>query len=365
MSALSYKFVQRIIAIFSLVIFFLLIFPTLTYSSLPPVFGLEKNSAAFILALLIVLPVGHASSLWFVTVSHLSLFCGIYLIFHAFFGGSELFASLTLGGFLPFVLCAVFLGVGLFFAKKIRVKRYEIGKDKGGERIKIVHLTDMHPSRLFSLSTVRYIFRLIQRENPDIIAMTGDIFDENTSPEMFDKYCVMFSELMPRHGVYYVFGNHDARWLWRKPAHTKDDIINSLEAANVKILEDEEAIVCGGKVRIIGRRDVTENRKSPEELIGPHSGDGIYNIVLCHEPLELQKCADNGANLTLCGHTHGGQIFPIGVLSSLFGINEMRYGLKKLGENSYAEVSSGVGTWQYPIRTESRSEIAVIEVHLG
>ncbi|MGN1410036.1 MAG: metallophosphoesterase [Eubacteriales bacterium] len=361
MSALSYKSVHKIISFFSLVIFFLLIFPTLTYSSLPS-FGIEKNFAAFILALIIVLPVGHASSLWFVTVSHLSLFCGIYLIFHVFFGKEAWFVGLTLGGFLPFVLCAVFLGVGLFLAKKIRVKRYDVGEGKTGERIKIVHLTDMHPSRMFSLSTVRYIFTLVQRENPDIIAMTGDIFDENTSPEMFDKYCVMFSELMPKHGVYYVFGNHDARWLWKKPAHTKEDIINSLAAANVRVLEDEEVVTCGGKVRIIGRRDVTENRKSPEELLSPHSGDGIYNVLLCHEPLELKKCADSGANLTLCGHTHGGQIFPIGVLSSLFGINEMRYGIKKFGENSYAEVSSGVGTWKYPIRTESRSEIAVINV---
>lgn len=66
----------------------------------------------------------------------------------------------------------------------------------------------------------------------------------------------------------------------------------------------------------------------------------------------------------MCGHTHGGQIFPVGILSSLFGINEMRYGIRNYPGNRCVIVSSGVGTWKYPIRTESRSEIVVVDVNL-
>lgn len=365
MTSLSYKSVQKLISILSIVIFFALIFPTLASSSLPEVFGLNKNFIAFILTLIIILPVGHASSFWYVTVSYMSFLCGVYLLCRVFLKDNYIFSVVSVGGFLPFILCAVVLLAGFFFAKKLRVKRYSISRNKSGERIKIVQLSDLHPSNFLSLSTVRYIFTLVQRENPDIITLTGDIFDENTSPEMFDKYCVMFSELMPRYGVYYVFGNHDARWLWRKPAHTKDDILNALSAAHVKVLEDEAVLVCGGRVRIIGRRDVTEDRLPPDELMKKQSDDdGAYNLLLCHEPVELKKCADAGANLILCGHTHGGQVFPLGLLSRLFRFNELRYGMKKLDENSYAVVSSGAGTWNYPIRTESRSEITVIEVEL-
>lgn len=364
MSSFSFRFYQKIITFASRVIFFAIIFPTLCFSSLPPIFNLDKNFIAFLVALAIVIPVERATSLWFMAVSHLSLFCTVYLVLHVFFADKLWFGYATVFGFAPFIICALFLMLGLFLAKKIRVKKYSVGSGTKGEHIKVVQLTDMHPSRFFSLSTVRCIFSLVQKQNADIIVMTGDIFDENTSPDMFDKYCALFSEIVPKYGIYYVFGNHDAHWLWKKPAHSREDIVNSLKSANVRVLEDESATVFGGKVRIIGRRDVLDERKTPAELLAPYKNEDTYKILLCHEPIGLDECAKNGADLTMCGHTHGGQIFPVGILSSLFGINEMRYGIRNYPDSRCVIVSSGVGTWKYPIRTESRSEIVVVDVNL-
>ena len=71
-------------------------------------------------------------------------------------------------------------------------------------------------------------------------------------------------------------------------------------------------------------------------------------VVACH-PLQLS------------GHTHDGQIFPIGTLCSLLGLNELEYGTLH-ADGFSAVVSSGAGTWGYPVRTQGISEYVVIDM---
>ena len=88
-----------------------------------------------------------------------------------------------------------------------------------------------------------------------------------------------------------------------------------------------------------------------------------YTIVLCHEPVELSEIRDAGADLILCGHTHGGQIFPAGMISEkILKLHEAGSGMTDLGGGCRVIVSTGVGTWSYPVRTEGKSEIVVIDV---
>ena len=58
------------------------------------------------------------------------------------------------------------------------------------------------------------------------------------------------------------------------------------------------------------------------------------------------------------GHTHFGQIWPLGHLMNLFKINEMNYGYERVG-NMDIIVSSGMGGWGYPIRTEKKCEYLI------
>ena len=109
MSSFSFRFYQKIITFASRVIFFAIIFPTLCFSSLPPIFNLDKNFIAFLVALAIVIQVERATSLWFMAVSHLSLFCTVYLVLHIFFADKLWFGYATVFGFAPFIICALFL----------------------------------------------------------------------------------------------------------------------------------------------------------------------------------------------------------------------------------------------------------------
>ena len=61
------------------------------------------------------------------------------------------------------------------------------------------------------------------------------------------------------------------------------------------------------------------------------------------------------------GHTHNGQIWPLGRLMELFNINEMEYGYEKKDDMDII-VSCGIAGWGYPLRTEKHCEYVVIDI---
>lgn len=86
-----------------------------------------------------------------------------------------------------------------------------------------------------------------------------------------------------------------------------------------------------------------------------------YILVLDHQPKELKGNKEAGVDLQLSGHTHAGQIFPGGVVSELFGINEQNYGIRTDGTFT-SIVSSGIAGWGSHFRTEGHSEYVMIQV---
>ncbi len=130
-------------------------------------------------------------------------------------------------------------------------------------------------------------------------------------------------------------------------------MVSFLAAARITILDDQVVSLNGGRFYLAGRKDGikagdgTENRKSLPQLL---SGlDEKYPlIVIEHEPNDLTALAQSGADLVLSGHTHGGQMFPITLVTGLFWQNP--YGMmEKNGMTSI--VTSGVGTYGPPIRS--------------
>ena len=137
------------------------------------------------------------------------------------------------------------------------------------------------------------------------------------------------------------------------------------EKSGIIMLNDEIQSV-DGKFYIVGRKDVARakkiegGRKNPQELL--QSLDHTKPIfVIDHQPKELQELADAGADFDLCGHTHGGQMFP-----GNFAVDvgwENACGCLKKGK-MYNIVTSGAGIWGPNMRIGSKSEICVIHVQL-
>jgi len=82
------------------------------------------------------------------------------------------------------------------------------------------------------------------------------------------------------------------------------------------------------------------------------------SILLYHSPVQVEAARQAGINLMLSGHTHKGQIFPLGFITKLI-YRGYDYGLKQLGDFSIY-TSSGVGVWGPFMRTSGFSEIVVI-----
>jgi len=330
----------------------------------PP--GLTTAEFGILAALFLAFLPVRVSSFLFLAIAELSV---LYLVYDGLYGLAKLagireaFLTCTLDGAVVPLICVLHLVYGVISAKRIVTTSYKITTNHAlpDGRLRILQLSDMHPARFQTRRMMERFYAVVENRKPDMIVLTGDIFDEFTHPSKFKEYCRFFADTRPRYGTWYVFGNHDAEWHWHRPAHTREDICRRFAEAGVVILEDECAQICDRTIRIAGRRDAMEERLTPAQLLSEKFAG--LTILLCHEPVELTACAESGADVTFAGHTHGGQIFPLGLLMKhVTKTHEMNDGIRELLPGKYAVVSRGVGTWGYPVRTEGKSEIVVVDI---
>lgn len=329
-------------------------------------FGFTAGEFGILVALFMAFLPVRVTSFMFLCSSELAV---LYLIYDALYGiakllgGRSAFLILTKNASIVPVLCALHLLFGVIRAKRVGITKYKMKTTHPlpDGKLRILQLSDTHPSRFFASRDVKRLYDTVREAKPDMIVLTGDIFDEFTRPSEFEEYCKFFAETKPKYGTWYVFGNHDTSWHWHRPAHTREDIVKKFAEAGIAILEDECVTICDGKIRIAGRRDADEARMSPAELL-QKPFDGL-TVMLCHEPVELTECAEAGADVTFAGHTHGGQVFPLGLfMKYVTKTHEMNDGMREISAGKYAVVSRGVGTWGYPVRTEGKSEIVIADI---
>lgn len=231
-------------------------------------------------------------------------------------------------------------------------------------RLTIVQVSDVHPRACAAMDHTRIpeLKAKIEACRPDLLVLTGDIFDEFTEPEELDAFCKLFGELDAPLGKYYVLGNHDLFHHWREPSFGRADLERGFAAAGVRILEDTSVLLpCG--VRVVGRKDYlyTNGSRFTAAQLMPGGPDDHYTVWLDHEPRDFKNAAAAGADLILSGHTHGGQVWPAGAVG-MVAKNERNYGRKNIAEHCDAIVSGGTGTWGYKFRTQGRTEIVCAEI---
>ncbi len=84
------------------------------------------------------------------------------------------------------------------------------------------------------------------------------------------------------------------------------------------------------------------------------------SVMLHHNPIGVNYAADNGINLYLAGHTHGGQMFPSTLIAkAMFEFNK---GLYQYNENTQVYVSQGSGTFGPPMRLGTDSEMTILHL---
>lgn len=224
------------------------------------------------------------------------------------------------------------------------------------DSLNAVLVSDIHLSPVNDEKFLENIVEKINKLNPDIIFIAGDLVDEKAS--LLEKRNIgpALLKLKSKYGVYGCTGNHEY-------INGGDACIKYMKEFGIKVLLDT-AVKIDNDFYIVGRNDRAmkqfngNHRKSLEEIL---SGvDKNYPVILLdHTPFGLDEAEKNRIDLQLSGHTHYGQLFPANYITKM--IYEDSFGYIKKGNTQYY-VSCGAGTWGPPVRTVSRSEIVHLKI---
>lgn len=268
-----------------------------------------------------------------------------------------------IAGIMAVVLTTCYFVYGWQVAHNVVETDYKITSEKlsAGDSLRIVQITDSHIGTNFSGKGFEKYIDEISACNPDVIVFTGDFVDGITTYEDMVDGCESLGKAQSKYGTYFIFGNHDLDVYGKGGRYyTDEELLNELKKNNIKVLQDE-IVVIDNKFYICGRQDFSVmDRKSTEELLS-EVDKSKFTLLLDHQPIEYKEAEENGADMLLSGHTHGGQLFPLAYINTSISRNDMVYGFVQKGNTSFI-VSSGISEWGFGFRTGCRSEYVVIDV---
>jgi len=238
---------------------------------------------------------------------------------------------------------------------------------KAFDGFRIAQLSDIHIGPFMPAEDIRRCAAMVNQLKPDLVVLTGDFVSWEGSPQW--AVVEALSGLKAPFGIFGCMGNHE-RW-----AHVEDSITRLLAESGAKMLRRENATIesAGERLNLIGVDYQTRVAFGPP-------GDGIVsqylqgveplmlpeavNILLSHNPNTFDRAAELGIDLSLAGHTHGGQVTLEYISPSLSParlITAYVRGWFQKGE-SQLYVNRGIGTIFSPVRFGSPPEITLFEL---
>ncbi len=209
-------------------------------------------------------------------------------------------------------------------------------------------VSDIHVGSISTVFLMSRLVKLVEKINPDFIVIGGDTIDVKTRENYGKEFLKKFSYLSSKYKTYAIIGNHE---IYAGVFSS----IKLLQEANIKVLVDSSIQEKG--ITLIGRLDKTVFDRKPLSEIIPQDAQNV--VVIDHNPSNIKESQDNHVLLHLSGHTHGGQFFPMNIITYLL------YG--PTGElqhfsDTYSYITYGFGFWGPPYRIGTRSEVVVVEL---
>lgn len=265
-------------------------------------------------------------------------------------------------GIVALVCTTLWLTAGWYCAHHVFRTTYDITSPKVDQPLKIVLFSDSHIGTTFHWQTFNRHIDRINAEDADVILIAGDFVDDETTKEDMEKCSEALGRLTAPRGVYLVFGNHDKGYYEsRHRGYTFEDLIRNLEAAGVRVLQDE-TVDLTDTVTIAGRKDRSFTGRKDMKTLMETVAENRYAIVMDHQPNDYAAEASAGSGLVVSGHTHGGQLIPIIHAGEWIGANDRTYGYERRGTTDFI-VTSGISDWAIKFKTGCISEYVVIDLH--
>ncbi|MBR6526175.1 MAG: metallophosphoesterase [Clostridia bacterium] len=330
---------------------------------LPALTGREKVPLcifAFVLALCSV-NVLHMSGLFLL---HLAAFIALLQLLYKVFGKKLPSAAVLLHwcGILPLLLSALVMALGYANLHHVTVTEYTVYTDKPirAEGYTAVLIADMHYGVSLDDQKLEKVAEEISAFSPDAALLCGDIVDDQTPLGSIAPLFARLGAIRAKDGVYYAFGNHDRPFSFIRSGYTENDLRNAIQNAGITILQDKSTPL-GSDILLAGREDNSRPDRMPVKELLSDIETGRFVLLMDHQPADYDQSA-MFADLIVSGHTHGGQIFPLGQIMRLFGINDWVYGQTNWDSDTQIIVTSGFAGWRFPIKTNAPAEYAVIHI---
>lgn len=251
------------------------------------------------------------------------------------------------------------LGSKEFFINRLEIPYPKLHENLRGFRI--AQLSDLHCSQYTSKEDIARAVKVINDENVDLVLLTGDYVP--MEPEFIYPCMEALKELNAKHGVYASVGNHE---IWTNERL----IVNEIQKHGVSVLKNSGVVlpVNDTEINVLGVDDSRWGNADVEAAL-KYVKPGNFNLLMSHQPRYWDRAKNHGIDLTLAGHTHGGQI---GI--KFFG-NDFNFGDffgHKYNKGLYTEkqndtspdrhlyVNQGFGYTFLPVRLNTPPEITLI-----
>ena len=263
------------------------------------------------------------------------------------------------------IALSVVLSWGYYNAHFPRTTYVEVSVDKKAEQLtelRVVMVCDIHLGRIQGRKLLARIVDTINKQQPDVILLIGDIFDGSPIPVIEKNMGIEFDRLQTKYGVYMIASNHERIGRREERNEANENLTIAYMASHgVETLLDT-VILIENSFYLAGRKDYSDHtRKTIPELLS--NADRRIPIILAdHQPYNLDEAELAGVDLQLSGHTHHGQLFPLNYITR--SIYEKDWGFLQKGKTHFY-ISCGVGTWGPPFRTAGYSEVVVVDIKLS
>jgi len=255
--------------------------------------------------------------------------------------------ALIAGGALS--VTAIFQGV-----RPPVVHEYEVALDglpKEMDGTVLVALSDLHLGSQLGERWLSDRISQVEAQRPDLVVFLGDIFEGHGPPR--DELLLIMRRLSAPLGVWAVPGNHES--------HGGQDA-SLLDETGFEVLRNRWAQVRPGLV-VAGVEDLTAQKRAGRggDFVSQALSDRPpgATLLLSHTPWQAERAAKAGVGLMLCGHTHGGQIWPFGSFVRLsYPLLGGRYDV----EGMPVIVCRGTGTWGPRMRLWRPGEILRVKL---
>jgi len=234
---------------------------------------------------------------------------------------------------------------------EITVQSSQIPEEFNGTRIALI--ADFHYGEYVNEDRVRYVVSKTNEQNPDIIILGGDYVTDNKENIL---PCInILSDLKAPYGVYAVLGNNDP----------KDATEESINQTHIKSIRNQGLWIekNGEKIRLGGVGDLSTDYQYPRITTNPATTDDFV-IMVYHNPNYFPLLNHNLTDLSLSGHTHGGQINFFGYAPRVQPASNGKQYLSGLYEEDGSQliVTNGVGQTKLPFRFMAVPQITIVKL---